>query len=128
MCQQTSEHRDTVGMDPNGKDPEDVWRIAVDVIETRGTFVVVRLRANSLEEARARAIQDVEQLCETDRLDEHIDSHSEWEHESFEANGLAQVQGHIADYNVDIDKTEEPTDAERELAKRQTTMPGVQDA
>lgn len=128
MCQQTSEHRDTVGMDPKGPDAEDVWRVPIEIAETRSSFVVVRLRAGSLSEARARAMQDVEQLCQTDKLDEVLGYDSDWEHDEYECRGIAQVQGHVADYNVDIDKTTDPTDAERELARRQTTMPGVEDA
>lgn len=121
MCQK-SEHRDTVGMDPNGADADDVWRIPVEIAEVRSSFVVVRLRAGSLSEARARAMKDVEQLCQTGELDDVLGYNFDWLHDEYECRGIAQVKGHIADYNVDIDKVDEPTDHERQLQKAQLPL------
>lgn len=107
-------------------DPEDVYRVPIEVSETRYSFVVVRLRADSPREAEERALSAVERLCRGDSLGEHLDLRhgtSDWEHDAFEAHGLSDVQGDVMDYGVDIDMVDEPTDAERKLAEAQVVLP-----
>lgn len=104
-------------------DAEDVFRIPVQVMQTSSSFVVVKLRADSLKEAQARAVKDVEQLCRTGELDDVIGPSFDWEHDEYECGGVTGVQGDIESYGVDIDKADEPTAAERRIDVAQTSLP-----
>jgi hypothetical protein len=105
--EQTSKHRDTIGRDPNGPDPEDVWRIPVQVTRMESSFVVVRVRAGALKEAEDAALDTVRALCEDGSLEDHLGYGFDWQLDDYLVDGLTEVQGHVADYNVDIDKVKE---------------------
>jgi hypothetical protein len=103
---------------------DDVFLVPVEVAETRSTFAVVQLRAGSMQEAQERALKRIEQLCRDDRLDELFSyPGGDWEHEEFDCRGIAEVQGVVEDYNVDIDLTKEGTGEEQRLAVAQTALP-----
>jgi hypothetical protein len=82
-----------------------VFLVPIEVIEQRSSFVVVKVKADSLEKAQREAEEHVRQLCDDGELAEHLGYSFEWTHDHYNCEGVATVEGDIEDYSDDIDLT-----------------------
>jgi hypothetical protein len=101
----------------------DEYLIPVVITKTQESFVVVKLRATSRQEAERRARDHVCDLAQEGTICDFLDVDCFMcSGEIYEENGIDRDVSRIEDYAVDIDITEEQTDSERDLVGRQAEL------